>query len=247
MDIDQLIAFERIVREGSFSRAAWQLGLAQPTVSARVQALERALGGPLFSRGGRRVTLTALGASFLPYARRALEVLTEGAEAARQAQAGQRGRVTLGVLGSLSGAFLAPALAHFRRQHPQVECLLRAADHEQIVELLCDGVVELGLIVWPCVTPPQADLLPLLHLRETVVLVASPTHPLAGRGPLTQAEVANESRPLMPLRWWPSIHSRIARVAAQAESLLEVPMETARHLLLGGVGAAFFTRTLVAA
>ncbi|MGE3272326.1 MAG: LysR family transcriptional regulator, partial [Chloroflexota bacterium] len=53
MDTDQLRTFERIVREGSFSRAAWSLDLAQPTVSARMQALEQQVGGPLFARSGR--------------------------------------------------------------------------------------------------------------------------------------------------------------------------------------------------
>ena len=83
MDVDQLIAFERIVREGSFSRAAWELHIAQPTISARIQALEHELGGPLFVRNSRRVSLTERGASFLPYARRALAALTEGSEVAR--------------------------------------------------------------------------------------------------------------------------------------------------------------------
>ena len=51
MDIEQLIAFERIAREGSFSKAAWLLGIAQPTISARIQGLEREVGGMVFKRG----------------------------------------------------------------------------------------------------------------------------------------------------------------------------------------------------
>ena len=47
MDLDQLIAFERIAREHSFSQAAWELGIAQSTISARVQALERDIGDPV--------------------------------------------------------------------------------------------------------------------------------------------------------------------------------------------------------
>src|SRR5262245_3177974 len=104
MNTEQLITFERIVREGSVSRAAWALGLAQATISARIQALEREVGGPLFVRRGRGVALTDLGVSFRPYAQRALDVLQASVVAAQQAQAGQRGRVTIGVLESLSGA-----------------------------------------------------------------------------------------------------------------------------------------------
>src|SRR5258708_9194554 len=85
MELDQLIAFERVVREGSFSRAAIGLGIGQPAVSSRIQGLEEAVGGTLFSRG-RRIRLTTLGESFLPYARRVLEVLREGVQVARLAQ-----------------------------------------------------------------------------------------------------------------------------------------------------------------
>src|SRR6476660_8973717 len=96
IDFDQLITFERIVREGSFSGAALALEIPQPTVSARIKTLEQTLGGWLFHRGGRKVTLTELAQTFLPYVRRTIAVLGEGVEMARQADQCQRGRVTYG-------------------------------------------------------------------------------------------------------------------------------------------------------
>src|SRR3954462_1083221 len=90
MHFDQLAAFDRVAREGSFSRAAVALGLGQPAVSARILALEDAVGGALFLRA-RRIRLTALGESFLPFARRALEVVREGVAAARLPRGGGRG------------------------------------------------------------------------------------------------------------------------------------------------------------
>src|SRR5262249_517206 len=115
MDLEQLTAFDRVVREGSFSRAALSLGIGQPPLSVRIPGLEEAVGGMLFTRG-RRIAL-ALGESFLPYVRRSLDVLREGVEAARQAQVGQRGRITLGALSSLSGGLVGPALAAFTATH----------------------------------------------------------------------------------------------------------------------------------
>ncbi len=94
MDTDQLLAFEHIVREGSFSCAAGALNIAQPTMSARIQGLEGEVGGALFVRGGRNIALTERGESFLPYARRALAVLAEGIEVAQLTQAGKRGWMT---------------------------------------------------------------------------------------------------------------------------------------------------------
>ena len=80
MELDHPIAFDRIVREGSFSRAAQVLDIGQPAVSARLAALEASLGGPLFHRG-RRVRLTPQGEAFLPFTRRFVAILE--AEAAR--------------------------------------------------------------------------------------------------------------------------------------------------------------------
>ncbi len=246
MDVEQLRAFDRVVREGSFSRAALALGIGQPAVSARIQALEDAVGGTLFTRG-RRIALTALGDSFLPFARRALDVLAEGIEAARQAQVGQRGRIRLGTLGSLAGGLVGPALAAFVAAHPNVEYTVRAADHEVVAAMLLDGIVELALITWPCVEAEAADLTPLLRLHEPVVLVAHPAHPLAARRHVvSEDELVRLARPFLRLRWWQNYHPEINRLADRTELAFDAPMETARYLILHGVGAGFFTRTYVA-
>lgn len=244
MDLEQLATFERIVREGSFSRAAWALGIAQPTISARVQALERAIGGPLFVRGGRGVTLTDLGASFLPYARRAIEVLEAGVTAAQQAQAGTRGTVTIGALESLSGAFLGPALAEYHAANPGVAVVVRAGRHEQIVELLRDGVVALALLAWPCPESLATPMEVLATLRERVPLVAAPQHPLARMQPAPLNWIAY-ARPFLVLRWWLTLPPPLERLAQEAQPALDVPMDTGRHMVLRGAGAGFFPQILV--
>ena len=243
MQLDQLIAFDRIAREGSFSRAAVGLGLGQPAVSARILALEAAVGGTLFVRR-RTLRLTALGESLLPYVRRALEVLREGVEASRLAQVGERGSVRIGALGSLAGGLIGPAVAEFIRTHPKVDCTVRSGDHEFVLRLLLDGVVDAALTVWPCTS--AVELTPLFVFREPVVLVAHPGHALARRGRVGREEVARLARPLLRLRWWQAHHPQIERLAEQSETSLEVAMETGRRLVASGVGAGFFTRTYIA-
>src|SRR5438045_8274641 len=135
MQLDQIIAFHSMARDGTFSRSGHAIRLRQPAVSALIAALEDAIGGSLFVRA-RNLRLTALGESFLPYARRALEVLREGAEASRLAQVGERGSVRIGVLGSLAGGLVGPALAVFVRGRPRAECHGRSGDHEFLLQLL---------------------------------------------------------------------------------------------------------------
>jgi DNA-binding transcriptional LysR family regulator len=244
MDTDQLLAFSRVVREGSFSRAARTLDIGQPAVSARIQALEAQLGGALLSRG-RRIGLTPLGARFLPFAERALEALDEGKRSARLAQSGDRGRVTLACLGSLAGDLLGPALASFLRARPGVECSMRSGDHEFVLQLLGDGVVDLGLIAWPCRDAAARELISLLVLREPVVLAVHPDHPLARRPAPTVADLVAIGRPLLRLRWWPEHHPALEALAQQAESTLEIPMAPALHLVRQGLAVGFFPRSFI--
>ena len=243
MDIDQLLAFERIAREGSFSRAARHLDITQPSISARIQALEQEVGGPLFVRGGRKLALTERGESFLSYAQRALEVLNEGIEAARLSESGQRGRLTVGTMQSLAGGFLAEAIIEFHDKHPQVSFFVRTGHSEQVIEMLYDGLVKLGLISWPVYNP---DLAELLHFRERLVLVAPADSALARRR-VVRLEDANKARGhLLIISWGPSTRAFMARIREQAGPMAELPIETVRYILLSGLGAAFVTRASMA-
>jgi DNA-binding transcriptional LysR family regulator len=245
VDREQLRAFDHIAREGSFTRAALSLGIGQPAISARIEALEAQVGGTLFTRR-RPIALTALGESFLPFARRALEVLGEGIEAARLAQIGQRGRIRLGSLASLAGGLVGPALSAFVSAHPQVDCTVRAGDHEWIVALLLDAVVDLGLVTWPCTEAEAADLQAVLLFHEPVVLVARPGHALTRRARVSREDLARHGRPFFRLRWWQTHHPEILRLAERAGPAIELPMEAARCLALAGAGVGFFVRTYIA-
>jgi DNA-binding transcriptional LysR family regulator len=242
MHVDQLRAFDRIVREGGFGRAALALGIGQPAVSARIQALEEEVGGGLIVRG-RRMALTPLGESFLPYARRALEVLGEGLDAARLAERGHRGRVRIAALGSLAGGLVGPALAKFTRQNPEIEVVVRSGAHEFVLELLLDGLVDVALVVWPA---EHAELAPLRLFREPVRLVTHPSHRLAEKRVVEEKELAARARPFLKLRWWRTHHPELSRLAAMCGPTFEVSMETARELVLKNAAVGFFPKVFLA-
>jgi DNA-binding transcriptional LysR family regulator len=244
MDHNQLATFERIVHEGSFTRAARALGVAQATVSARVQALETELGGLLFVRGGRRATLTARGEAFLPYARRALAVLDEGVEVARRAQTGQHGRVAAGAVDSIADGFLVPVIARFRREHPQVALSIRTGHTPQNVEELADGLVRLGLVTWQY-TAGTVDLEVLARFREPLVAVVAPGHPLAVRGAATIEEVVREGNPYHETVWGTPEDARLAPTAARGWGEHELPHGLMHQLIRRGIGAGFLPAPLV--
>ena len=243
MDVGQLVAFERVVREGSFSKAAWALGVSQPTISARIQALEAEVGGALFRRG-RQVALTERGVGFLPHVRRMLASLHDGLEAARL-DSGSTGRLAIGTLRSLTGGLLGPALSTFHAQFPEVECYAREGDHWQLVELLADGVIEIGLICWPVQDPLLADMTPVFTLREPMVLVAHRHHPLSEFEVVLQEDLLKITDLFLLLRWWQTTPLEIAGLAARAKATMDLPIETGLHLALNAQGVGFFPRTLV--
>ena len=123
---------------------------------------------------------------------------------------------------------------------------MREGLHWEVIEQLCDGAIEFGLICWPCLDPLLADMTPLLHLREPVALVAPRGHPLAGRTAVTRDEVSAESDPFLLLRWWQATPMEVTRLAAGARSVADVPMDTGRFLLAHGVGVGFFPRMVIA-
>jgi DNA-binding transcriptional LysR family regulator len=246
MDTDQLLAFQRVVRDGSFSRAAAALGIGQPAISARIQTLEAAVGGALFTRG-RRVALTPLGHSFLAYAGRALEVLAAGVDDARELQGGGRGRIALGALTSIMAGLVAPAFTSLVSTHPDLTWLIRSGDHELVLGLLWDRVLDFGLLLWPSHEATAAHLAPLLQLREPILIAASPRHPIAAVRQPRRADLVRLARPFLRLRWWHAQHPELDRITQEAGAALEIPLEVGLPLVLEGRAVGAFPRTLIGA
>src|SRR3712207_940080 len=107
MDIGQIEAFVQVAALQSFSKAAESLFLTQPSVTARIQGLERELQESLFERSGRGVRLTDAGQVFLPYAQRILQHLKEGRESIEGLRRSDLGFLRLGSAPAL-GTYVLP-------------------------------------------------------------------------------------------------------------------------------------------
>lgn len=186
MEIGQIEAFVQVVRDGSFTQAANSLNLSQPSVSTRVAGLETALNCQLFVRGGRRLKLTPIGEAFLPYAERSLSALQEGRAAVLDHQSGKRGRVSLAVLDTLAVSFLPKPMQRFRDEHPAVDFAVHLSMPREILNLLYEGVADLGLIRGPLW---DRGIQVLARFQEPVRAIANINHPLANREKITMADV----------------------------------------------------------
>src|SRR3954465_5896705 len=134
MELRQLEYFVAVAEEASFTKAAARVHVAQPGVSAQVRRLEREIGEELLDRAGRTVRLTAVGSTFLPFARAALEAV-EGARGAVDEHRGLlRGHVAVG-MGGASGPPSVPDLPEaFHAEHPGVALTLSEANSDDLVD-----------------------------------------------------------------------------------------------------------------
>jgi DNA-binding transcriptional LysR family regulator len=190
MTLDQLETFIYIARTHSFSRAAVVLGLAQPTLSGRISALEGELGSPLFTRHGHTLELSETGRALLPYAERMLALRTEGVAEVQRLALGGLGRLTLGANLSAS-QYLVPRLIElFHRQHPEAPIRVRTATSPALMETLLDGVIQLA-ICSQAQLEPRAQV--LWSYSDSLLLVASHDHPLARQGECSRADLAHHT------------------------------------------------------
>lgn len=187
MELHQLRYFVAVAEHRHFTRAAADLGVAQPSVSKQIRKLEDELGDPLFERTAGRISLTDAGTVLLPWAKRVLGDL----EAARAEVAGLAtlagGSLSIGATPSVSTVLLPAVLAEFHHAHPGVALTVREAGSRELVRRLEAGDLDLALVVLPV---PHADLLATTQiLREHLVLAVPPGHPLAARRVVRVAEL----------------------------------------------------------
>ncbi|HJX83807.1 MAG TPA: LysR family transcriptional regulator, partial [Candidatus Angelobacter sp.] len=121
MEIHQLRYFCAVVRAGSFTRAAEQMGIAQPSLSQQIRALEKQIGTPLFERLGRSVRLTPYGEALRQPAIEILQKVAEAESSLVNLQDGMRGRLRVGVVPTIMPYFVAPQIGEFLKRFPDLD------------------------------------------------------------------------------------------------------------------------------
>lgn len=180
MDARQLRHFLAVVEQGSVTKAAATLRIAQPSLSQSLRGLERELGVELFHRTARSVVLSAAGATLAGPARQVLRDLEAAATAVQQVRELRSGRLDIATLATLAVDPIAELVGTFRTRHPGIAIHLAAPeDALGVGELVRTGQCQLG---FAHVVMPDPDLV-TIPLATQRVLVALPpgSKPGAGR------------------------------------------------------------------
>jgi len=149
MTIKQLRAFLAVAHTLSFAQACERLHLSQSALSLTIKALEDGLGGRLFSRTTRAVSLTPEGEALLPLARRLLADWDNAEDELRQRFTLKQGRVSLASMPSFAGNLLPAVLRTFSDQYPSISVTVHDVINEQVMEMVRDRQVELGIAFEP--------------------------------------------------------------------------------------------------
>ena len=237
MDFGQIEAFVQVSTHSSFSRAAEALHLTQPSITARIQALERELGEELFERGGRGVRLTDAGHVFLPYVEHILQQLQEGRDAVEEVRNVQLGSLRLGSAITISTYVLPTILNRFCGEYPLVDVVVRTGRSEQVLNMLLADEVQVGLL--RTLSHPDTESIPLYD--DEILLVAHPDHAFAASGKATIAEVAGE--PIVLFDRGSSYYGLIHDLFRKANVIPNVAMElysleATKRMVEEGLGVA---------
>lgn len=145
----RLKVFRTVAEHLNFRKAAERLFLSQPAVTLQIKALEDDLGVRLFDRSANRVTLTPPGTLLLRYADRIAALASAAAQDLGLKEGKLSGDLCLGASTTIAQYVLPRLIGAFIAEHPRVRLSLHSGNTEQIVELLLDKKVALGLIEGP--------------------------------------------------------------------------------------------------
>lgn len=149
MEVHQMKYFCAIVDTGSFSRAAQQAHVSQPSLSQQIGKLEDELGARLFDRLGRTVRLTELGKTFLPRARAVLKELEAARSDVTEQKATIGGPLAVGVIPTIAPYYLPRVLAAFSGKYPQARLTVTEEITPLLLEHLRAGSVDVAIVALP--------------------------------------------------------------------------------------------------
>ena len=246
----QLQYLKLLSEHGSFSRAAENAHVTQPTLSAGIQELEKILGAPVVDRARSGVILTAAGQEAV---RRAEDILTRAedlVQAARGAGRPLAGRFRLGVIPTVAPYLLPRALPVLRDRFPKLKLFLREDLTHRLIAALKAGTLDAALIALPY----DMTGLDWAHVEDDELLAAAPAnHPMAAATRVDPDSLAKDDLILLEDGHCLRDHALAAcgleppRGAGDEESFAATSLPTLVQMIGSGLGVSFLPAMAVQA
>ena len=169
MDFENIKTFLAVWRQKSFSRAGDQLGITQSAVSAQIRSLEKEIGEPLFDRKGGKVTFTAAGRVFEPFAERTVDSQRHILMMIAEQRRSPRGEISLSAQETTSLYVLPDIFVAFQRQYPKVGLRIVRTERTRTLDALLNRECDFGVVSLPLVD--SRFTIETLHRDELVLTV----------------------------------------------------------------------------
>jgi DNA-binding transcriptional LysR family regulator len=241
MNIEQIEAFIYVSLTGSFSKAGEILYISQPSVSARIKALEKEMGFQLFKRSGKNIMLTKEGETFLPYAKVAMENMQDGMLAVQQKNSKTQGELNIATVLTISNYVLPNLIKGFHQAYPNIKLVIHTGHSHNILDMVLNHEVPIGIA--RSVSHPHIESTHLID--DEMVLAIYPDHHYSTKKTITVNEVAKE--PLILFNRgsfdWTLINNAFKGVGVNPNVVLEVDnIELAKHMVKKEMGIGILPR-----
>ncbi|MDW8422137.1 MAG: LysR substrate-binding domain-containing protein [Pseudanabaenaceae cyanobacterium SKYGB_i_bin29] len=187
--LHQLQVFEVAARHRSFTRAAEELFLTQPTVSMQIKQLSKAVGLPLFEQVGKRLFLTDAGEDLYATCNRIFEELAEFEMKVADMKGMKQGRLKLGVV-TTANYVIPRLLGPFCHRYPGIQVSLNVTNHDRLVDRIQENRDDLYIMSH---VPPQLELQSYHFIENPLVVLAHRDHPLVKERNIPLERLAQES------------------------------------------------------
>ncbi len=186
--LHQLKVFEAVARHNSFTRAAEELFLTQPTVSMQVKQLTKAVGMPLFDQVGKRLYLTQVGEELVKTCRELFDRLDQFEMTVADLKGLKQGRLRIAVI-TTAKYFIPRLLGPFCQRYPGIDISLQVTNHEHILNRLSENLDDLYVMSQ---LPDQMEITCQPILENPLVVLARADHPLAEEKNIALERLATE-------------------------------------------------------
>lgn len=238
--LHQLKVFETVARNGSFTRAAEELLITQPTVSSQVKQLTNTVGLPLFEQIGKRLYLTDAGEELLLTCQDIFEKLNNFEIKIANLKGTKQGQLNLAVI-TTAKYFVPRLLGSFCQNYPGIDVALQVTNHQEIQQRMLANKDDLYIVSNPA---NDVDLTTKPFLNNPLVVVARKNHPLAYKRDIDLKELNNQ--PFIMREQGSGTRESIVKLLSENNLSVKVKLELGsneaiKQAICGGLGISILS------
>ncbi len=234
-----------IAEHKHMTRAAQELGVTQPALSAALRKLEDEIGTELFHRTGHGVEETEAGRVFIEHAKATIRAAEQAREAVRALVGLETGSIKVGAGATATGYLLPRAIQAVRDEYPGLRFSIREAGSSAVAQGVVSGELDLGIVTLPVEHPRGEELMVVHEIADELLMIVPSGHRLDGRKTFRWADLEGEA--VIAFEAGSAVRGILDGAALAHGVTLEVVMELRSieaivQMVRAGIGVGFVSR-----